>query len=186
MLKKLALAAVAALGLSTTAQAADWSGFYLGVLGGVSMVSIPECGSECDITLPGIAKVAGYNWDNGDVIFGIDEMVVVSFLPDDIYNTRKIQWQKMARVGFEITDNAMIYGAAGAGIAFVWADCCVPSPPDNSAFYAAVAAGAEVMLNENLIWRTHLQYSRSEQLEDCTGCFIQAFSAATGLVWAIN
>lgn len=185
MLKKLALAAVAAFGISGTAQAADWSGFYLGVLGGVSMAGIAECAPDCSVTLPGIAKVAGYNWDNGDMIFGIDEMVVVSFWPDDLFNVRKIQWQKMARIGFEVTDNAMIYGAAGAGIAFVWADVALPFS-DNSAFYAAIAAGAEVMLNENLIWRTHLQYSRSELFDPCTGCFIQAFSAGTGLVWAIN
>jgi outer membrane immunogenic protein len=183
-MKKLFLAAIAALTFSTAARAADWSGFYLGVLGGASFSNLPDCGPSCDATVPGIAKVVGYNWDTGDVIFGIDELVAVSFWPyNDENNVQKLQWQAMARVGIEITDNVMIYGAAGGGIAFVWSE---PPPPENSLWYAAVAAGVEVALSEELSWRTHLQYSRSEFFTDCSGCFIQATSVATGVVWTFN
>ncbi|MEX0627652.1 MAG: outer membrane beta-barrel protein [Cucumibacter sp.] len=183
MLKKLALAAVAALGLSTSAQAADWTGFYLGVLGGVSFGGIPDCRPSCNEAWPGIAKVVGYNWDNGDVIFGIDEMVVVTFVPEEFTSdpVRKVSWQKMARIGFEITDNVMLYGAVGGGYGVIWDD-----EGSASAWYGAVAGGAEVALNEDLIWRTHLQYSRSQNFSDCTGCYVRVLTWGTGLVWSLN
>ena len=182
-MKKLVLAAIAALGFSANAQAADWSGFYLGVLGGFSAGGIPDCGSDCNEVWPGIAKVAGYNWDTGDMIFGIDEMVVVTFVPEDFASEQvtKISWQKMGRFGFEITDNIMIYGAAGGGISAVW-----DADDFDSLWYGAVAAGVEVALNENLSWRTHLQYSRSQMFSDCEGCFVHVTTLATGVTWSLN
>jgi outer membrane immunogenic protein len=182
-MKKLFLAAIAALTFSATARAADWSGFYLGVLGGFSAGGIPDCGSSCDQTWPGVAKVAGYNWDTGDMIFGIDEMVVVTFVPEDFASepVTKVSWQKMGRFGVEVTDTIMIYGALGGGIAAVW-----DSDDFDSLWYGAVAAGVEVAVSEDLSWRTHLQYSRSQFFSDCSDCFVHATSIATGIVWSFN
>lgn len=197
-LKTLILGAAAALAMGTSAlatdlyvespayvepeQETDWSGFYIGLLKGVSFASIPDCGSECDVSLPGIAKVIGYNWDTGDIIFGVDEMFVMSFWPYEAQydEVRKFQWQKLFRIGVEVTDNTMIYGAAGGGIAYVFLDGNKDHEP-----YGAIAAGVEVMFNENAIWRTHVQYSRTRNFDPCSGCFIQAFSIATGVSWLL-
>jgi outer membrane immunogenic protein len=181
MLKKLVLAAVAAVGLTGSAQAFDWSGFYVGVLGGFSVARDADGCSDCSVTLPGIAKVVGYNWDNGDIIYGLDEMFVVSFWPyDENVDVRKIEWQKLFRVGTEITDNVMIYGAVGGGIAYVSVD----GSSDHLA-YGAIAAGVEMALNENAIWRTHLQFSRSRNYDPCSTCYITAISIGTGLSWLL-
>lgn len=177
MIKRLVLAAVAAVGLNTAAQAEDWAGWYAGILGGASNGMIVECGSECTETLPGIAKVFGYNWVNGDLIYGIDEMLVASFWPYDD-PVHKLSWQKMVRVGTEITDDILLYGAVGAGLSFLWVD----GELDGYAPYGAIAAGVEMALQDSWRWRTHVQYSRSAPFE-CQGiCTIRAFSVATGIV----
>ena len=154
----------------------DWSGFYIGKLGGFSYAWEGGDCQECNDTYFGISKVFGYNWDDGDVIYGIDKMVTLTFFdPDEsIY---KIAIQKMGRIGFEISDNAMIYGAAGFGWAAVLCDGC-----EGTAFYAAVAAGVEVAVADNLNWRTHVQYSKP--IGDFSA--LNVISVGTGLVWNFN
>jgi len=164
----------------------DWSGFYAGVIGEVSGIifNVDGFGYEA---IGGIAKTFGHNWDNGDVIYGIDKMVIVTPLGqnDDDTSIWKFSFQGMGRIGTEVTDNTMIYGAAGLG----WS--VTPNLPGDgdtySTAYAALAAGVEVAMNERLAWRSHAQWSipfedgiRTALSEP--GVF-GILSFGTGLVW---
>ncbi len=146
----------------------------------------------------GIAKVFGHNWQSGNFVLGIDGMVAWQSMheieelfdalcgltecsEEDGANLYKISVQVMGRIGFVITDNVMVYGAAGVGASrFGCSGDCGPS--DEWYPYGAIAAGVEVAANEHFLWRTHVQFSRSLTLEDP----ITAWAVATGGVWAIN
>jgi len=98
MIGKLVLAAIAAPGVSAEVQAADWNGFYAGVPGGLSRASSSDGCPDCDVGLPGIAAVAGYDWDNADNVVGLEKMVVFSFYPDQTNgDVRKVTFLSMLR-----------------------------------------------------------------------------------------
>ncbi len=156
---------------SEPGKATDWSGFYFGVLGVGTHVYETGC-FECSENGFGVAKVFGYNWQSGNVIYGIDKMFVYWPIAQepDVY---KITFQAMARIGTEVTDGVMIYGAAGVGTTRF-----VDETP--WAAYGAIASGVEVAMNDNLRWRTHLQWSRALQYP------IANISVGTGIVWGFN
>ena len=218
MIRTLALAAAAAFALSAPALAVDWNGFYVGKLGFYNHTDFDfflEEEGECDeieseeeaffclltgggLDEVGVAKVFGYNWQNGNFVLGIDGMVawqsmheltelfegfceLISECPEDVPNMHKISVQAMGRLGIVVTDNVMIYGAAGFGASRLGCSDCESSEEEWWS-YAAVAAGIEVAANENFVWRTHVQYSHSLGLEDP----ISAWAVATGAVWQIN
>lgn len=174
-------AAVAAFGISTaSAKAADWTGFYVGVMGGISAVSITECGPSCDTTAFNVGKVVGYNWDNGDTIFSLEEWVVNSTISEeDPADYTKLTWQKLARFGWEVGDSALIYAAAGGGIQALW----VLGGYEGSALFAAIAAGAELKVSEQLSLRGHAQFSFAP---DAGGSSATAASIAGGLIFHFN
>jgi opacity protein-like surface antigen len=144
----------------------------------------------------GIAKVFGYNWQTGNFVLGIDGMVAWQTMREldsiitaycelvsecDDFDLSKISVQAMGRIGVVISDNVMIYGAAGVGASrFVCTGDC--GPPDEWYPYAAIAAGIEVAASEHFLWRTHVQLSRQLNSEDP----LTAWAVATGGVWAIN
>lgn len=191
-LRTLVFAAAASVAMSTAALATDlyeavapvyeaddghdWGGFYVGKLGGMSVGWDSECGGDCSESFFGFSKVFGYNWDQGDIIYGIDKMVTFTWIDEEDF--WKLSIQKMGRVGIEVTDNAMIYGAAGMGWSTLLCDGC-----SGGVFYAGVAAGLEVAVADNLNWRTHVQYSKPLH-PDLS--WLNVVSVGTGLVWQFN
>jgi len=170
---KMLLAATAAFGFATAAaNAEDWNGFYAGVLGGGSFGAIE---GECCFGVLGASKVFGYNWDNGDTVMGIDEMVTFTNLDGDA----KISWQKSFRFGWEVTDNTLLYGGAGAGVSFI------PSE-SYSTGYGLVATGLEVAMTEQLAIRAHAQMSFPFDPEWWDAGLSPVVSLGTGFVWSFN
>lgn len=175
-LRKIVLAAIAACGFADSAKAEDWTGFYAGVLGEGTFVYI----DGATIGVGGLAKVFGYNWDQGDMVFGFDEMLAITPVTS---GEATFAWQKMGRVGFEVTESALLYGAAGGG--YFWF-------PDASfsTGYGAVAAGVEVAMGDNAAWRTHAQLSFPFDQSIFSGAPPEIFhgliSVGTGLVWNFN
>jgi hypothetical protein len=170
----LAAAMAATLGLSTQAKAQqNWSGFYAGVLGEASFFS--EDGSLWGVA--GVAKVLGYNWDNGDLIYGFEKMLIVTPIEPLDGGFWKFSWQGMGRIGMAVTDNTMIYGAGGLGVSTV--------PSESFAVgYGAVAAGVEVAMNSNWRWRTHAQVSFPFDPGPTDGMPVVSF--ATGAIHGFN
>lgn len=148
----------------------------------------------------GVAKVFGYNWQNNNFVLGIDGMVawqsmheiesiftglceLFSECPEEEgeFNPFKLSVQVLGRIGLVVSDNVMIYGAAGLGASRwgCWGEC---SSPDEWYPYGAIAAGIEVAAGEHFVWRTHAQLSRQLNTEDP----LTAWAVATGGVWNIN
>lgn len=193
-LKTLVFAAAASVAMSAVALATDlyeavapvyeadeghdWGGFYVGKLGGISFGWDSECGRDCDDSFFGFSKVFGYNWDQGDIIYGIDKMITFTWIGGQQEDFWKVSTQKMGRVGIEITDNAMIYGAAGLGWSTIICDVC-----SGGVWYGAVAAGLEVAVADNLNWRTHVQFSKPLHPD---WSWLSVVSVGTGLVWQFN
>ena len=178
-LAHLVVAAAAAFSFSTAAKAADWTGFYAGVMGGISAVTITECGPSCDATAFNIGKVVGYNWDNGGTVFSLEEWVIRSFnseLSGEEY--LKLTWQKLARFGWEMGDSALLYVAAGGGVHYLSS-----SGPSGTVFFGAVATGVEVLLTDQLSLRGHAQFSYTP---DADGSAATAASIGGGLIFHFN
>lgn len=191
--KTFVLGAVAALAMGTSAfatdlyvettpmvsdEGTDWSGFYVGVLKGFSYAWESDC-QDCNESFFDISKVFGYNWDQGNVIYGIDKMVTFTFLPEE-QSAFKLAIQKMARIGVEVGDRSMIYAGAGLGWAGIINCDCGPIP---QTFYGAAAVGFEMKVSDELNWRTHVQYSKPL---DPSLSWLNVVSAGTGLVWTFN
>jgi Outer membrane protein beta-barrel domain len=169
--------AVAALAMTGAASAEDWSGFYAGVLGEASFIDLSEIGAVGAVGTPGIAKVVGYNWDMGDWVIGVDELFAYWRIGYEDEIISKLAWQKMVRVGYEITDNSLVYGAGGFGIFRLNYDGDIETYT-----YGALAFGIEVAMNENMAWRTHAQVSfPQDDLFDTN-----IYSVGTGVVWSFN
>lgn len=175
----LVVAAAAAFGFSTSAKAADWTGFYAGVMGGFSSVTFIECG-DCTIDAMNIAKVVGYNWDSGSTVFSLEEWLVNSTISeeDPSYYT-KLTWQKLARFGWEVGDSALLYVAGGGGIQALWVD----GEFEGSALFGAIAAGAEYLVTDQLSLRAHAQFSYAPNVD---GTPATVASIAGGLIFHFN
>jgi len=177
-LAHLVVAAAAAFSFSTAAKAADWTGFYAGVMGGASAATFLECG-DCVANVTNIAKVVGYNWDNGDTVFGLEEWVIRSFnseVPPDYF---KLTWQKLARFGWEIGDSALIYVAGGGGVHALWE----LGEFEGAVFFAAAGAGAEFLVSDQLSLRVHGQFSYAPEVE---GTAVSVASIGAGVVFHFN
>lgn len=177
------LAAIAALGMSAPAKAFDWTGFYTAVLYESSTLKFSDDQVYFNIGKSGFAVAGGYNFDQGDWIFGIDKMIVYTpildidclgdtfdFDPfftcdDEVIHAHKIAAQILGRVGYEITDNAMIYAGAGGGWLTVYFSD--DSGSDHESFaYGALAAGLEVAMSEHWYARIHAQGSFAADFDE--------------------
>jgi hypothetical protein len=172
-ISKWILAAVAAFGLTAPAKAYDWGGFYAGVLGGGTFVVVE--GNLFEGAL-GVAKVAGYNWQDGNKIWGVEAMLGYAPLHFEDPGVYKVTLQKMFRIGTEVTDNVMVYGAAGLGYAVIH----LPGEPPLQSGYGALAAGVEAALGENVVWRGHVQASHPFMSESPFGIL---WTVGGGFVW---
>jgi len=151
----------------------DWSGFYAGVLGGGTFVVVE--GNLFEGAL-GVAKVAGYNWQDGNKIWGVEAMLGYAPLHFEDPGVYKVTLQKMFRIGTEVTDNVMVYGAAGLGYAVIH----LPGEPPLQSGYGALAAGVEAALGENVAWRGHVQASHPFMAESPFGIL---WTVGGGFVW---
>lgn len=183
------LAAVAAFGMSAPAKAFDWNGFYTAVLYESSTLKFDFEDVYINIGKSGFAVAGGYNFDQGDWVFGIDKMIVytpifdidctedeIDFDPyftcdDEDIHAHKIAAQVMGRVGYEITDNAMVYAGAGVG----WLTFYYDGGHESFA-YGALAAGLEVAMSEDWYARIHAQGSVPADASE-----IWVFSVAAGI-----
>jgi outer membrane immunogenic protein len=126
----LTTAAVPALAADLPAKAprqapvavADWTGFYIGIHGGYGWGKI-------EFDLPGdpheptggvFGGHAGYNWQAGAFVGGIEIDYSAANLKDDLFDgaeTSKIDAlaSARARAGFLLTNTLLAYGTAGIG-----------------------------------------------------------------------
>ncbi len=148
-LRKLVIAASAAVAISAPAAAADATAADTGAGHGLFASGVnlnwagPYLGPEVTFwfdqsgggTYHSVGIGGGYNFVNNRTVFGLDGHVGTYYDGDGL--TGLLQ----ARLGYLVTSRLLLYGAAGAGF------CCVDT---GTAAYAAVGAGTEFALTDHV------------------------------------
>jgi len=164
----------AALGASTAANAAaDWAGAYVGATAGASSfegessnyygdVSSTETGATGGLT-------AGYNWQNGSAVYGVEVDVQTGGMEEDstdydsstYYQEAEWNWYSTVRgrAGLAM-DNTLLYVTGGLAIVDTDAQycyngsSCLPSEydadTDGTEVGFAFGAGVEIALKKNV------------------------------------
>jgi outer membrane immunogenic protein len=156
--------------LAAPAPADDWSGFYLGIHGGYGFgeteVTAPGAVFEYDIDgwLDGVQ--AGYNFQSGMWLFGVEADIAISgidgsgAIPQGPTVTTDIDWLATirARAGLHY-DQWMPYLTGGVAFADVEHTATPPTvglPASDTLVGWTVGGGVEAMFNPN--WTAKLEY----------------------------
>ncbi|MDQ0458246.1 outer membrane protein [Rhizobium paknamense] len=138
-------------------SAYDWSGFYLGVQGGYNWNQIKAFGSKTDRDGGSVGAHAGYNFQSGSIVYGIENDFNYSF--DDKGNA-KSEWDASgrARVGYTM-DRTLIFATAGLAAAGAKADVPASGKKDEILIGWTAGAGIEHALTDHILIRGEYRYS---------------------------
>jgi len=137
----------------------DWTGFYAGVsAGGIwgtasyDSPGAPETNYESDLDgfLAGVQ--AGYNWQAGDLVFGLQSDFAYTSAETDEGDALTWLGTTTGRLGFAV-DSLLFYGKAGAAygvsdVSFTWDSVTYDESDWHFGWTAGV--GAELALDENI------------------------------------
>lgn len=139
----------------------DWTGFYLGIQGGYVWTKASQPGGSDTFDGPTLGVHAGYNFQNGNWVFGVEGDVGYtwnerSFGADDVGT----DWQGSlrGRVGYAI-DRTLIYGTGGLAFTNVYVDNPGGSL-DDTLFGWTLGAGIEHAFTDN--WSARIEYRYSD------------------------
>jgi outer membrane immunogenic protein len=138
-------------------SAFDWSGFYLGGQGGYSFNQATVFGSAEDLDSGSAGLHAGYNFQSGDIVYGIENDFNYNF---ENKGDANLEWDASARgrVGYAL-DRTLIF--ATAGVAAAGAKVDVPEASKNDAILIGWTAGGGVehAFTDNVVVRGEYRYS---------------------------
>jgi len=177
-LTQVALAADMPLKAPIAAPPYDWSGFYvgghIGYLWGRTRVEedgvVTEPGAPTDGVIGGV--LAGYNWQNGPVVFGLEGdfgwihahgVGQPTFITTQAPNTYDLNWTShlRGRAGYAL-DNWLFYVAGGLAVADLdfheGAITTTPPPTGGKYFGWSIGGGAEFAFTRNLVGRIEYLY----------------------------
>ena len=144
------------------APAANWSGYYLGATGNYDFIGKQRGGpSSDDADGFGGSLYTGYNWQSGQIVYGVEADVGMSdqrsFATDG--NSLKEGWNGSVRgrVGYDLSP-VMIYGTAGVAAANNKLSNAAGSD-DKTAVGYTVGAGVETMVTDNITARVEYRYT---------------------------
>lgn len=149
----------------------DWSGFYLGAHGGY-VSTRGDFGATDDTFNGGLLGVhAGYNFQNGPWVFGVEADIARTWNEDDILGIgfadfgTDWQWSARGRIGYAI-DRTLIYGTAGVAGTNAYIDPVVgPGKLDDSMVGWTLGAGVEHAFTDNWLVRAEYRYSDYGEFE---------------------
>ena len=156
----------------------DWSGFYvgghIGYLWGRTRVEedgvVTEPGAPTDGVIGGV--LAGYNWQNGPVVFGLEGdfgwihahgVGQPTFITTQAPNTYDLNWTShlRGRAGYAL-DNWLFYVAGGLAVAdldFHEGVITTTPPPTGGKYFGwSIGGGAEFAFTRNLVGRIEYLY----------------------------
>lgn len=186
---------IATMGLAYAGDVTDWSGWYVGGALSVGSINNDSVGNEpyhYDESLLGALVTAGFNWQNGALVYGIQgDIGLVSHgeakgsyfngseLGDGYETTQSPVATLQARLGYA-TGSLLFYGTAGVSVSSIEVN---DSGSDNL-FGAAVVspvlgAGVELAVSETLSVKAEARLSRTV-LESDT--YTTTVNSAVGLV----
>lgn len=153
-------AAVAAtLALSAgSAQAGEFDGAYVGVTGaaGINAPAVPDYE---------IGAFAGYNFDmSGEMVAGGE--VDAAYNANSLWGPNATTVKANGRLGYEVTDNVMVYGKAGLGY--------TTGGPDSVVW--SLGAGTDIKVMDNVLLR-----AEGERVDPTTAGMTTQYNGKIGI-----
>ncbi|MCW0983645.1 porin family protein [Agrobacterium sp. BT-220-3] len=140
-----------------TSSTYDWSGFYIGGQGGYSwnQATVGESDQNIDSGTAGLH--AGYNFQNGNVVYGIENDFNYNF---EKGNEANLEWDASgrARVGYA-WDRTLFFGTAGVAAAGGKVDVPGAGKKDDILIGWTAGAGVEHAVTDNILVRGEYRYS---------------------------
>ncbi|MDR5012105.1 MULTISPECIES: outer membrane protein [Agrobacterium] len=138
-------------------SAYDWSGFYLGAQGGYSWNQATIFGSDVDLDSGSAGGHAGYNFQHGNIVFGIENDFNYNFEKSSDAN---VEWDASSRgrVGYA-WDRTLFFATGGVAAAGVKADASGSDKKDDILIGWTAGAGVEHAFTDNILVRGEYRYS---------------------------
>ncbi|MCL6654861.1 hypothetical protein A6R70_21505 [Agrobacterium rubi] len=135
----------------------DWSGFYLGAQGGYSWNQATIFGSDLDLDSGSAGAHAGYNFQRGNIVFGIENDFNYNFEESSGAN---VEWDASGRgrVGYA-WDRTLFFATAGIAAAGVKVDVPGADKKDDILIGWTAGGGVEYAFTDNILVRGEYRYS---------------------------
>ncbi|CAN7598981.1 outer membrane protein [Pararhizobium sp. LjRoot238] len=135
----------------------DWSGFYLGAQGGYSWNQATILGSDQDIDSGSFGAHAGYNFQYGNIVYGIENDFNYNFEDGGEAN---LEWDASGRgrVGYA-WDRTLFFATAGIAAAGGKVDVPGVGKKDDILIGWTAGGGVEHAVTDNILVRGEYRYS---------------------------
>ncbi|ATN37417.1 hypothetical protein ACO34A_26990 (plasmid) [Rhizobium sp. ACO-34A] len=135
----------------------DWSGFYLGAQGGYTWNRATVLGSDQDIDSGSAGLHAGYNFQSGNFVYGIENDFNYNFEESDNAN---VEWDASGRgrLGYAL-DRTLIFATAGVAAAGGKVDVPGVGKKDDILIGWTAGGGVEHAFTDNITVRGEYRYS---------------------------
>lgn len=138
-------------------QPYDWSGFYIGAQGGYSWNQATILGSDHNIDSGAFGAHAGYNFQSGNIVYGIENDANYNFEKDGKAN---LQWDASGRgrIGYA-WDQTLFFATAGVAAAGGKVDARRVGTKDDILVGWTAGGGIEHAFTDNILVRVEYRYS---------------------------
>lgn len=135
----------------------DWSGFYLGGQGGYSWSQATILGSDQNIDSGSAGLHAGYNFQAGSIVYGIENDFNYNF---EDKGDASLEWDASgrARVGYAL-NRTLFFATAGVAAAGGKADIPAAGKKDAILIGWTAGAGLEHAVTDNILVRGEYRHS---------------------------
>lgn len=142
-------------------SAYDWSGFYIGIHGGYSWTRLLTPGNVEEKQNGGFAGAhAGYNFQNGNIVFGVENDINYNFGDDSDDAEVGLEWDGSARgrLGYS-WNRTLFYGTAGIAAAQPVVDIPGVGEADDILIGWTAGGGIEHAFTDNISVRAEYRYT---------------------------
>jgi outer membrane immunogenic protein len=139
------------------AFAYDWSGFYAGVQGGYTWNKATLLGADQNIDNGSVGAHAGYNFQSGSIVYGIENDFNYNFDNDKQAN---LEWDASgrARLGYAL-DRTLLFTTAGLAAAGGKVDVPSAGKKDDILIGWTAGVGVEHAFSDNILLRGEYRYT---------------------------
>ncbi|AYM82159.1 outer membrane protein [Agrobacterium tumefaciens str. Cherry 2E-2-2] len=138
-------------------SAYDWSGFYLGAQGGYNWNQATILGSDVDLDSGSFGAHAGYNFQHGNIVYGIENDFNYNFEDN---SDATVEWDASGRgrIGYA-WDRTLFFATAGIAAAGAKVDVPGAGKKDDILIGWTAGGGVEHALTDNILVRGEYRYS---------------------------
>ncbi|WFS04368.1 outer membrane protein [Rhizobium tumorigenes] len=135
----------------------DWSGFYIGAQGGYSWNQTTVLGTKEDLDNGSAGIHAGYNFQSGSIVYGIENDFNYNFAKD---KDTDLEWDASGRgrIGYAL-DRTLIFATAGIAATSGKLDIPAIRKKDDILIGWTAGGGVEHAITDNILVRGEYRYS---------------------------